>query len=133
MQVSSALFSLRQRNTYQGTSSVRLLKPLAKIGEHGCQLSSFDHSMHHAQESVSHVAEIVESSRTKARSMVDAAMQVKERTLNCCCLDGTLRMDQLCLSLNLFPHLYFLFKHFEIVRIIGTLLIAFHIYVNLSV
>ncbi|KAK6254539.1 hypothetical protein SCA6_015844 [Theobroma cacao] len=74
-QVSSALFSLRQRNTYQGTSSVRLLKPLAKIGEHGCQLSSFDHSMHHAQESVSHVAEIVESSRTKARSMVDAAMQ----------------------------------------------------------
>ncbi|XVF38683.1 hypothetical protein REPUB_Repub20aG0123000 [Reevesia pubescens] len=74
-QVSSALFCLRQRNTYQGTSSVKLLKPLAKIGEHGCQLSSFDHSMHHVPESVSHVAEIVESSRMKARSMVDAAMQ----------------------------------------------------------
>ncbi|XP_022740959.1 protein ALWAYS EARLY 3-like isoform X2 [Durio zibethinus] len=74
-QVSSALFCLRQRNTYPGTSSVRLLKPLVKIGDHGCQLSSFDHSMHHVQESISHVADIVESSRLKARSMVDAAMQ----------------------------------------------------------
>ncbi|XWS14047.1 hypothetical protein CRYUN_Cryun36dG0090200 [Craigia yunnanensis] len=74
-QVSSALFCLRQRNTYQGTSSVKMLKPLAKIGDHICQLSSFDHSMHHVHESVSHVAEIVESSRMKARSMVDAAMQ----------------------------------------------------------
>lgn len=74
-QVSSALFCLRQRNTYQGTSAVKLVKPVAKIGEQGCQLSSFDHSMHHVQESVSNVAEIVESSRMKARSMVDAAMQ----------------------------------------------------------
>ncbi|XVE65643.1 hypothetical protein DITRI_Ditri08aG0016500 [Diplodiscus trichospermus] len=74
-QVSSALFCLRQRNTYQGASSVRLPKPMAKIGEHGCQLSSFDNSLHHVQESISHVAEIVESSRLKARSMVDAAIQ----------------------------------------------------------
>ncbi|XVF28360.1 hypothetical protein REPUB_Repub15cG0023000 [Reevesia pubescens] len=74
-QVASALFCLRQRNTYQGVPSVKLLKPLAKIGEHGSQLSSFDHSVHHVQESVSHVAEIVESSRMKARSMVDAALQ----------------------------------------------------------
>ncbi|KAL4311611.1 hypothetical protein GQ457_01G030910 [Hibiscus cannabinus] len=74
-QVSSALLCLRQRNTYQGTSSGKLLKPLAKIGEQGSQLSSFDHVMLHVQESVSHVAEIVESSRRKARSMVDAAMQ----------------------------------------------------------
>ncbi|GMI64104.1 ARABIDOPSIS THALIANA ALWAYS EARLY 3, ALWAYS EARLY 3 [Hibiscus trionum] len=74
-QVSSALFCLRQRNTYQGASSGKLLKPLAKIGEQGSQLSSLDHAMHHVQESVSHVAEIVESSKRKARSMVDAAMQ----------------------------------------------------------
>ncbi|GMJ02051.1 ARABIDOPSIS THALIANA ALWAYS EARLY 3, ALWAYS EARLY 3 [Hibiscus trionum] len=74
-QVSSALLCLRQRNTYQGTSPGKLLKPLAKIGEQGSQLSSFDHVMLHVQESVSHVAEIVESSRRKARSMVDAAMQ----------------------------------------------------------
>ncbi|OMO53706.1 hypothetical protein CCACVL1_28433 [Corchorus capsularis] len=72
-EVSSALFCLRQRNTYQGTSSVRLLKPM--VGGHGCQLTSFDHSMHNLQESVSNVAEIVEGSRMKARSMVDAAMQ----------------------------------------------------------
>ncbi|KAK8623864.1 hypothetical protein V6N13_065226 [Hibiscus sabdariffa] len=74
-QVSSALLCLRQRNTYQGTSSGKLLKPLAKIGEQGSQLSSFDHVMLHVPESVSHVGEIVESSRRKARSMVDAAMQ----------------------------------------------------------
>ncbi|PPR81368.1 hypothetical protein GOBAR_AA39342 [Gossypium barbadense] len=72
--VSSALLCLRQRNTYQGTSSGKLLKPSGKIGEQGSQLSSFD-AMHHVQESVSHVAEIVESSRRKARSMVDAALQ----------------------------------------------------------
>ncbi|KAE8714429.1 Always early, putative isoform 3 [Hibiscus syriacus] len=74
-EVSSALFCLRQRNTYQGTSLGKLLKPLAKIGEQGSQLSSFGHAMHHVQESVSHVTEIVESSKRKARSMVDAAMQ----------------------------------------------------------
>ncbi|XP_052881896.1 protein ALWAYS EARLY 3 isoform X3 [Gossypium arboreum] len=73
-QVSSALLCLRQRNTYQGTSSGKPLKPSGKIGEQGSQLSSFE-SMHHVQESVSHVAEIVESSRRKARSMVDAALQ----------------------------------------------------------
>ncbi|KAA3485308.1 protein ALWAYS EARLY 3 isoform X2 [Gossypium australe] len=73
-EVSSALLCLRQRNTYQGTSSGNLLKPSGKIGEQGSQLSSFD-AMHHVQESVSHVAEIVESSRRKARSMVDAALQ----------------------------------------------------------
>ncbi|KAK8365487.1 hypothetical protein V6Z12_A02G057700 [Gossypium hirsutum] len=73
-QVSSALLCLRQRNTYQGTSSGKPLKPSGKIGEQGSQLSSFD-AMHHVQESVSHVAEIVESSRRKARSMVDAALQ----------------------------------------------------------
>ncbi|XP_039061241.1 protein ALWAYS EARLY 3-like, partial [Hibiscus syriacus] len=50
-QVSSALFCLRQRNTYQGTSLGKLLKPLAKIGEQGSQLSSFGHAMHHVQES----------------------------------------------------------------------------------
>ncbi|MBA0681579.1 hypothetical protein Goari_023375, partial [Gossypium aridum] len=66
--------TLLQRNTYQGTSSGKLLKPSGKIGEQGSQLSSFD-AMHHVQESVSHVAEIVESSRRKARSMVDAALQ----------------------------------------------------------
>lgn len=97
MQVSSALFCLRQRNTYQGTSAVKLVKPVAKIGEQGCQLSSFDHSMHHVQESVSNVAEIVESSRMKARSMVDAAMQVR-RDIELLHLDGSLLVEQLCLS-----------------------------------
>lgn len=52
-----------------------LLKPMA-LGDPGGQLSSFDCSTCHTQESGPHVAEIVESSRTKAQIMVDVAMQV---------------------------------------------------------
>ncbi|XP_022973709.1 protein ALWAYS EARLY 3-like isoform X1 [Cucurbita maxima] len=64
-QVSSALYSLRQRNTYQGTSPLMFLKPVHDLGD-PCS---------HAQEPGSHVAEIVGSSRAKARTMIDEAMQ----------------------------------------------------------
>ncbi|XP_062175130.1 protein ALWAYS EARLY 3 isoform X2 [Alnus glutinosa] len=74
-QVSSALFCLRQRNTYRQSSPLMLLKPTASLGDPGGQLSSFDCSTCHTQESGPHVAEIVESSRTKAQIMVDVAMQ----------------------------------------------------------
>ncbi|XP_059445242.1 protein ALWAYS EARLY 3 isoform X2 [Corylus avellana] len=74
-QVSSALFCLRQRNTYQQSSPLMLLKPTASLGDPGGQLNSFDCSTCHNQESGPHVTEIVESSRTKAQIMVEVAMQ----------------------------------------------------------
>ncbi|XP_031739375.1 protein ALWAYS EARLY 3 isoform X1 [Cucumis sativus] len=64
-QVSSALYCLRQRNTYQGTSPLMFLKPVHDSGD-PCS---------HSQEPGSHVAEIVGSSRAKAQTMIDEAMQ----------------------------------------------------------
>ncbi|KAH7842107.1 hypothetical protein Vadar_001558 [Vaccinium darrowii] len=74
-QVSSALYCLRQRNTYQGSSPLARLRTTANLGDSGGPLSSFDQPANHLQESGPHVHDIVESSRTKARTMVDAAMQ----------------------------------------------------------
>ncbi|XP_012069373.1 protein ALWAYS EARLY 3 isoform X2 [Jatropha curcas] len=74
-QVSSALFCLRQRNTYQGSSQQMWLKPMTSVGEPVGHCSVFDYSADETQESGSHVAEILESSRAKAQTMVDAAMQ----------------------------------------------------------
>eukprot|EP00258_Populus_trichocarpa_P047358 XP_024463377.1 protein ALWAYS EARLY 3 isoform X1 [Populus trichocarpa] len=74
-QVSSALFFLRQRNTYQGNIPHVLSKSIPNIDDPACHGSSFDSSADDTQESGSHVVEIVESSRTKAQTMVDAAMQ----------------------------------------------------------
>ncbi|KAJ1395191.1 SANT/Myb domain [Sesbania bispinosa] len=75
--VSSALFFLRQRNTYQTCSSVLSLKPMANFDDPGGQASSSNCSACHNQESISqsHIAEIVESSRRKARTMVVQATQ----------------------------------------------------------
>jgi hypothetical protein len=53
-----------------------LSKSIPNIDEPACHGSSFDSSADDTQESGSHVVEIVESSRTKAQTMVDAAMQV---------------------------------------------------------
>ncbi|KAK3189776.1 hypothetical protein Dsin_029337 [Dipteronia sinensis] len=74
-QVSSALFCLRQRNTYQGNIPLIWPKPIASLGEPAGHSSSLDHSAYQTLESGSQVAEIVESSRTKAQKMVDAAVQ----------------------------------------------------------
>ncbi|CAI8610606.1 unnamed protein product [Vicia faba] len=76
-QVSSGLFCLRQRNAYQATSSVLSLKPMANLDDPGCQASSSNCSACNNQESISqsHIAEIVESSRRKARTMVVQATQ----------------------------------------------------------
>jgi len=78
LQVSSALFCLRQRNTYQASSSVFQLKPMANFDDPSGQASSSNCSACHNQESISqsHIAEIVESSRRKARTMVVQASQV---------------------------------------------------------
>ncbi|XP_038720763.1 protein ALWAYS EARLY 3 isoform X2 [Tripterygium wilfordii] len=74
-EVSSALFRLRERNTYQGNPPLICSKPVAVEGELGGNLTSTDRSSCPTQDYGSHVAEIVESSRTKAQAMVDAALQ----------------------------------------------------------
>ncbi|KAK9289126.1 hypothetical protein L1049_017599 [Liquidambar formosana] len=73
-QVSSALFCLRQRNTYQGNSSLTWMKSMDCLGDPGGLSNSFDRSVCHALKSGSHVVEIVESSRMAGRTMVDAAV-----------------------------------------------------------
>lgn len=70
-QVSSALFCLRQRNTYRGSYPLISVNPMAGLNDSGGHSSSSCH----VQEPASHVYEIVESSRAKARKMVDVAMQ----------------------------------------------------------
>lgn len=72
LQVSTALHCLRQRNTYQGNSGLQWMKPTASLGDPN-SLSIEGHN----QETGSHVVEIVEGSRKRARTMVDAAIQVE--------------------------------------------------------
>ncbi|CAH9148846.1 unnamed protein product [Cuscuta epithymum] len=77
-QVSSALGCLRQRNTYQGNASLSLLpKAVANSGDAGADtLSTYGYCTNNEiQESRFHIDEIIQSSRVKARTMVDAAVQ----------------------------------------------------------
>ncbi|KAL8524983.1 hypothetical protein ACS0TY_014569 [Phlomoides rotata] len=74
-QVTSALHCLRERNTYQGKCSIPWPRPVSNLADPGSTLSSFDRSACQTQEVGAHVNEIMDSSRTKARTMVDAAMQ----------------------------------------------------------
>ncbi|XP_057472927.1 uncharacterized protein LOC130761433 isoform X2 [Actinidia eriantha] len=73
--VSSALCCLRQRNTYQGSFSLTFPRNASNLSDAGGPLSLLDQFANHLQESGSHVHKILESSRTKARTMVDASMQ----------------------------------------------------------
>lgn len=75
-QVSSALYCLRQRNTYQGSISLNWPRPVANFGDSGGIVSTFDCYTNQTQEPGSHINEIIESSKIKARTMVDAAVQV---------------------------------------------------------
>lgn len=75
VQVSAALYRLRQRNTYQGSIHLQWARPTGDVGDSGSALSSLDHTASHTEESECHVNEIVESSRTKASTMVDIAIQ----------------------------------------------------------
>lgn len=77
-QVSSALHCLRERNTYQGKCPVTLPRPAANLTDPGNTLSSSDHSVRQTQEMGAHVNEIMDSSSTKARRMVEAAMLVNK-------------------------------------------------------
>ncbi|XP_021738086.1 protein ALWAYS EARLY 3-like isoform X2 [Chenopodium quinoa] len=74
-QVSSALTCLRQRNTYQGNSLVPWQKTKANLDDHGSVVSSLNCFPCDSQRTGSHVCEIVDTSRIKARKMVDAALK----------------------------------------------------------
>ncbi|XP_038971850.1 protein ALWAYS EARLY 2-like isoform X3 [Phoenix dactylifera] len=74
-QVASALLSLRQRNTYHGNSTHAWVRSIENSGGAAGPPDSCNPSAFLNQDSGSHVAEIVESSRRKARTVVDAAMQ----------------------------------------------------------
>ncbi|KAL0388759.1 UNVERIFIED_CONTAM: protein ALWAYS EARLY 3 [Sesamum radiatum] len=74
-QVSSALHCLRERNTYQGKCPLMWPGPVSNHADAGGTLNSSDRSAYQTQESGSNVNEIMDSSRTKARKMVDVAMQ----------------------------------------------------------
>lgn len=73
-QVASALLSLRQRNTYHGNSTHAWGRPIENSGGAAGPPDSCNPSAFLNQDSGSHVTEIVESSRRKARTVVDAAV-----------------------------------------------------------
>lgn len=99
MQVASALFCLRQRNTYQGNMLLPWSKTMAGLGDLGGLSSSFDHSAYQSQESGPHVAEIIESSRTKAQKMVDVALQVRKASQIICVLVLSLLISAVLITL----------------------------------
>nr|XP_043613972.1 protein ALWAYS EARLY 3 isoform X2 [Erigeron canadensis] len=74
-QVSSALFRLRQRNTYQNHFHLNWPRAMDDITDHGGILSTSNHTASHTEESECRVNDIVEISRTKARNMVHMAIQ----------------------------------------------------------
>ncbi|XP_010551056.1 PREDICTED: protein ALWAYS EARLY 3 isoform X2 [Tarenaya hassleriana] len=74
-QVSSALLRLRQRNTYQASSSYMPFRCMNTSGDPDGHLTCLDNSVSESHDHGPHVSEIVESSRTKARSMVNRAME----------------------------------------------------------
>ncbi|GAB2249231.1 hypothetical protein Droror1_Dr00012590 [Drosera rotundifolia] len=74
-QVASALIGLRQRNTYHGSSSILSKKSFACSNDRAAFIASFNQSICECQDSGSHLPKIVETSRTKAQKMVDAAIQ----------------------------------------------------------
>ncbi|KAL8100354.1 protein ALWAYS EARLY 3-like [Apium graveolens] len=73
-QVSSALCQLRQRNSYNGNLSLPWTRPTINIGDSGADLSWFN-GFDGSEESRTRVNDITESSRLKAYTMVNSAIQ----------------------------------------------------------
>ncbi|CAA6661334.1 unnamed protein product [Spirodela intermedia] len=72
--VAAALVFLRQRNTYQGNAAPSWPKPSENsVGPTGNQ-GSLGHSSFPCQDPGTHVLDIIEGSRRKAKAMVDIAM-----------------------------------------------------------
>lgn len=77
VQVSLALVSLRERNRYQRISPPPIKKQEAKLIEHDNNNARPKlASPYTLKENISQVDEIVESSRTKAKKVVDVALEV---------------------------------------------------------
>ncbi|KAL7104987.1 hypothetical protein ACP275_07G016600 [Erythranthe tilingii] len=75
-QVSSALHCLRERNTYQGKYPLTWQRPLTSLADPSGTLTSFNRSSTcQNQQTGSNLTEIMDCSRTKAQTMVDAAIQ----------------------------------------------------------
>ncbi|GAA0140848.1 DNA metabolism protein [Lithospermum erythrorhizon] len=74
-QVSSAIYCLRQRNTYQGHIPAALVKQNVNHMDQAGLINSFELVTGQSHESGSNIKEIIESSKTKARTMVDVAIQ----------------------------------------------------------
>ncbi|CAN4095685.1 unnamed protein product [Withania somnifera] len=73
-QVSSALYRLRQRNNYPGSMPLVWPRPVTNFVDPSL-LSTFDRGTSQPHDSGFLVNEIIESSKIKARTMVDAAVQ----------------------------------------------------------
>ncbi|KAM3337589.1 protein ALWAYS EARLY 3 isoform X1 [Capsicum galapagoense] len=73
-QVAAALIRLRQRNNHPGSLPFEWPGPVTNFVDPSV-LGTFDHCTSQSQESEFFVNEIIESSKTKARTMVDAAVQ----------------------------------------------------------
>lgn len=82
-QVSSALYRLRQRNNYPGSMPHAWRRPVTNCVDPSA-VSTYDRCTSQPQESGFIVNEIIESSKIKARTMVDAAVQVHgQSTVTC--------------------------------------------------
>ncbi|KAL6581931.1 hypothetical protein OROMI_005945 [Orobanche minor] len=74
-QVTSALHCLRERNTYQGKFLLTSPRQVGHLAYPGGTLNFVDHSTGQTREGGSPVNEVMDSSKTKAQKMVNAAMQ----------------------------------------------------------
>ncbi|KAL6548493.1 hypothetical protein OROGR_008914 [Orobanche gracilis] len=74
-QVTSALHCLRERNTYQGKFLLTSPRQVDHLAYPGGALNFVDHSAGQTREVGSPVNEVMDSSKTKAQKMVNAAMQ----------------------------------------------------------
>ncbi|KAL6517142.1 hypothetical protein OROHE_017848 [Orobanche hederae] len=74
-QVTSALHCLRERNTYQGKFLLTSPRQVGHLAYPGGALNFVDYSTGQTREVGSPVNEVMDSSKTKAQKMVNAAMQ----------------------------------------------------------
>lgn len=84
--------SLRQQNALHETISLPQPGFVADLGDHGGSFNSLDHSACQPRMS-GHVIDIIKNSKTKARTMVHVAMQVREGLFTYYILDSFLETD----------------------------------------
>lgn len=74
-QVASAIHCLRERNTYEGKCQLTVPRPVSSFADTGVIVNPLEGSIYQTHEVGSHVNDIMDSSRLRAQTMVDAAMQ----------------------------------------------------------